>query len=161
MTCLTSAKYSMLADIIKPQDSPDVSGGHWTYEQNPDSGAIVRTWVMDDQSTDDIEGKEIKSVKCLAKSALGPSLRNIEQFGDQYTNNDWITISVSFRTNVTLRDKITNIRNLKGVIIWTEEESDGNPPTVFDVYQITPLIDGFGNAIEKVILAKRAGVQQS
>lgn len=161
MTCLTSAKYSMLVDIIKPQDSPTTVGGHWAYQQNPDSGAIIREWVMDDLTTLGVEGKELKNVKCFAKSALGPSLRNIEVFGEEYNNNDWISVSVSFLTNVTLRDKITNIRTLKGVVIWSEIESDGSPATVFDIYQITPLIDGFGTPIEKIIIAKRSGVQQS
>jgi hypothetical protein len=66
---------------------------------------------------------------------------------------------VAANANITLRDKITNIRTFKGQLIWTEEESDGNPATKFDVFRIAPVIDGFGNVVEKSVLAKRAEVQ--
>jgi hypothetical protein len=159
MRCLSSAKFSMLMDLVRPQDAPDSPGGHWAYIQNPDSGAIVRTWVVDNTSTPGVEGKEIKNIPCFAKSALGNSIRSIEQFDAEYINDEWISISVSSMTNVTLRDKVRNIRTIKGRVIWSEEESDNNLPTIFDIYRVNPSIDAFGNVIEKNILAKRAEVQ--
>jgi hypothetical protein len=150
----------MLLDILKPSDSPTTIGGEWVFAQDADSGAISREWVADDPSTDNIEGNSITNVKCIAKSALGSSLRSAEQFDAKYLDNDWIKISVSAMTNITMRDKVTNIRTFSGSVIWSEEESTGNLPTVFDVMRVSPVIDAFGNVVEKSVIAMRAEVQQ-
>jgi hypothetical protein len=57
------------------------------------------------------------------------------------------------------RDRITNVSNAKGEIIWKEEEIQGAPATVFIVMGVTPVVDPFGNHIENTALIQRAQVQ--
>lgn len=157
MRCLSSAKLSMLVDVIKPSSAPAEGDatGHWEWVQDPDSGAMVQVWVTDNPDTPEVEGNVLTGVRCLARATgIRP-----EQFNAEYLNEEWVKLTVAANTNVTLRDKLTNIRTLKGQVIWTEEESDGNSPTKFDVFRVSPVIDGFGSVVEKAVLAKRAEVQ--
>lgn len=156
MLCLSSAKFSMRADILRPEGAPEEAGGHWEYQQDPDSGAIEQVWVADP----DAEGPvTARTFKCIARSAVTGGLRGAEQFGEEYLNEEWVKLTFPFSVNLTLRDKVTNIRTSKGVMIWTEESMEGNPATVFDVTRVSPVVDGFGQVIENVALLKRAGVQ--
>lgn len=162
MRCLASAKFSMLVDIVKPGAAPDDSSspsGHWSWVQDPDSGAFIQVWVTDDPETPDVEGHVIKNVKCRAKAAMTGSIRAAEQFGSEYLNEEWVKLELPFNADITLRDRVTNIRTLKGQTLWSEEESDGNPATTFDVFRVSPEIDGFGMLIGKIALIKRAVVQ--
>lgn len=161
MRCLASAKFSMLVDVIKPDAAPDDSSsptGHWSWVQDPDSGAFIQVWVTDDPNTPDVEGHVI-TVKCRAKAAMTGSIRAAEQFGSEYLNEEWIKIELPFNADVTLRDRMTNIRTLRGQVLWSEEESNGNPATSFDVFRVSPEIDAFGNLMGKIALVKRAVVQ--
>jgi hypothetical protein len=161
MRCLSSAKFSMLADIIKPSGAPDDSSstsGHWTWVQDPDTGAFIQVWVTDNPDTGPIEG-DVRTVKCRAKAALTGSIRSAEQFGAQYLNDEWVKIELPFNADITLRDRVTNIRTMSNQVLWSEEESSGNPPTTFEVFRVSPEIDGFGNLIGKIALVKRAVVQ--
>lgn len=159
MRCLASAKFSMLVDIVKPESAPtEASSGHWQWEQDPDSGAFIEVWIADDPETPDAEGNVI-TVKCRAKAAMTGSIRSAEQFGSEYLNNEWVKIDLPFNADITLRDRVTRIRTLKGQILWSDEESDGNPATTFDVFRVSPDVDGFGNMIGKIALVKRAVVQ--
>ena len=159
MRCLTSAKFSMLVDIIKPVGAPETPGGHYEWVQNPDSGAFEEVWIEDPTIPGDSNGRIIAAVPCVAKSAIGSSIRAAEEFGTAYLNEEWVKITLSFRADITQRDKVKNIRTLRGQTIWSEEESDGNTPTIFDVFKIAPVVDGFGMPVEKVVLVKRAEVQ--
>ncbi len=157
MRCLASAKFSMLVDIVKPSAAPD-SSGDWSWTQDPDSGAFVQVWPTDDADTPGIEGNVI-TVKCRAKAAMTGSIRSAEKFGAEYLNEEWVKIDLPFNANVTLRDRVTNIRTLSGSTLWSDEEANGNPPTTFDVFRVSPEIDGFGNVVGKIALVKRAVVQ--
>lgn len=159
--CLASAKFSMLADIVKPEGAPSDSSsstGHWEWVQDPDTGAFVEVWITDDPNTPGVEG-DVRTVKCRAKAAMTGSIRAAEQFGAEYVNEEWVKLELPYNADVTLRDRVTNIRTLKGQTLWSEEESSGNPPTTFDVFRVSPEIDGFGNLIGKIALIKRAVVQ--
>lgn len=161
MRCLASAKFSMLADIVKPQGAPEDSSstaGHWTWVQDPDTGAFVEVWVTDDPNTPNTEG-DVRTVKCRAKASMTGSIRAAEQFGSEYLNEEWVKLDLPYNADVTLRDRVTNIRTLRNQVLWSDEESSGNPPTTFDVFRVSPEIDGFGNMIGKIALIKRAVVQ--
>jgi hypothetical protein len=147
----------MLADVLKHDSAPAEEGGTWEWVQDPDSGAMVQVWV-DNPDTPDVEGNTLVGVKCLATAATYGSVRAAEKFGSEYLNEEWVKLAVSASTNITMRDKVTNIRTRKGEVIWSEEESDGSP-TIFDVFRVSPVLDGFGQVIEKVALLKRAEVQ--
>ena len=92
MRCLASAKFTMLADVVKPDAAPadsSSSTGHWEWVQDPDSGAFVQVWVTDNPNTPGVEGHVI-TVKCRAKAAMSGSIRAAEQFGSQYLNEEWV-----------------------------------------------------------------------
>lgn len=159
MRCLASAKFSMLMDIIKPVGAPASPGGSYTFVQNPDSGALEEVWIADPFNPDEEDGRVISGVPCLAKAAITSSIRAAEKFGAEYINDEWVKVTIPFNTDISLRDKVRNIRTSSGNTIWSEEESSGNPPTIFDVYRVSPVVDGFGQVVEKVILIKRSEVQ--
>ena len=87
------------------------------------------------------------------------SIKAAELFGAQYLNDEWVKLELPYNGDVTLRDRVTNIRTLSGQVLWSEEESSGNPATTFEVFRVSPEIDGFGNMIGKIALIKRAVVQ--
>jgi hypothetical protein len=148
----------MLMDIVKPDAAPESSSGEWHWIQDPDSGAFIQVWVTDDPETPNAEGNVI-TVKCRARASMTGSIRAAEQFGAQYINDEWVKIDLPFNADITLRDRVMNIRTLRGQTLWSEEESNGNPPTVFDVFRVSPDVDGFGNLVGKIALVKKAVVQ--
>lgn len=150
MACLSSAKFSMMADVIKESGSPDSPDGYWEYVQDPDSGAIIRKWISETSTI---------TVMCLAKAAITTGIRAAENLSETYENADWVRLSTGFYENISLRDKVTNIRSAQGIPLWTERDSDGNPPTIFDVVRISPVVDAFGGVLESLVLLKRADTQ--
>lgn len=165
MRCLGSARFNMLVDVLKPDSSPEANGqssnGNWQYVQDPDSGAIVRVWVADDPDTPNSEGG-ILAVPCLFRGVIDGGIRvagTTERFSEIYENVDWAKMTFPASVNITKRDRITNVRDWKGNIIWREEEMDGSPATVFEVRGITPIINPFGRHVENIALLERAEVQ--
>src|SRR5690348_16682275 len=113
MRCLSGAKLSMLVDIVRPAGAPTTEGGHWEWVQDPDSGAMVQVWVTDNPDTSEVEGNTIIGVRCMARPAITASIRSAEQFSEEYLNEEWIKLTIPSNTNITLRDKVTNIRTRK------------------------------------------------
>jgi hypothetical protein len=150
MACLSSAKFSMMADVVKEGGSPDSPGGEWIIIQDPDSGAIIREWVSETSTI---------TVMCLAKAAITTGIRGAENLSETYENADWVRMSTGFHENISLRDKVTNIRSTQGIPLWTERDVTDNPPTIFDVVRISPVVDAFGGVLEALVLLKRADTQ--
>jgi hypothetical protein len=164
MGCLATAKMSMLMDILKASNSPEATlSGNWEIVQDPESGEVLRTWVDDDPSTTNVvEGDVISAVPCIARAVLGSGLNNVgntEKFEDVYTNIEWVKMQVPAGTSITKRDRVTRIRDLKGNLVWKDEERDDSPATVFNVMGVTPIMGPFNNVIEYLVLLKRADVQ--
>lgn len=165
MRCLASAKMSMLADIVKPSSAPEVTGtGHWEEVQDPDSGAIIRVWVdvSDNPNTPIVEGGRISDVPCLARGVIGGGLAGqgtTQRFDDIYQNIEWIKVQFPANYVITIHDKVTNIRDGQGNLIWRDFTRDGNPATVFNVMGVTPVIGPFGKIAEWTTLLKRSSVQ--
>lgn len=162
MSCLLSSRFNMRATVLRqvgtnPQQNP---GGHWETQQDPDSGAIKRVWVADEDA--DTPGAQTLVINCIVRGVTNGGIRvagTTQRYSEVYENIDWATLV--FGRNVTLskRDRITNVSNAKGDIIWKEEEIEGAPATVFIVMGVTPVIDPFGNHIENTALIQRAQVQ--
>ncbi len=164
MSCLLSSRFNMRATVLRqsgtnPQENP---GGHWETRQDPDSGAIERVWVPDEDS--DEPGNQTLVINCMVRGVTNGGIRvagTTQRYSELYENIDWATMTFPKSVTLTKRDRITNISNSKGETIWTEEEMDGNPPTVFLVMGATPVVDPFGNHIENTALLQRAQVQTS
>lgn len=161
MGCLASAKMNMLADIVKPGGSPEVTGtGHWTYTQDATSGAIVRVWIDDDPNTPAVEGNVI-TISCSVRGILSTGIKGAgtTQIFDQiYQNIEWVKMDFPATFNVSRHDRVIRIRDRNGNVIWKEEESEGQA-TSFSVMGVTPIVGPFGRHIENQALLKRTDVQ--
>lgn len=166
--CLTSARFNMRADILNQgkdnPDTPDVDESQGEYRQDPDSGEIIRVWETNtgpgEISPIDTDGV-LSSFRCLARGIVDGGIRvagTTERFSDMYEAADYVRIWFPSNVKLTRRDRITNIRDPRGNILWLEEENE-NSPTIFGVVGITPLIDPFGKHIESMALLERAEAQ--
>lgn len=169
MRCITSARFNMTATVltqgglIVDDTNPDGSVvGHWENKQDPETGDIIRIWVVEDAdpSTPEIDAKV---VKCIVRGILDGGIR-VAGTTERYTPQgliesvDYVKMQFPASVTITKRDRVTNIANRKGIIIWREEEAD-NAPTIFDVQGVTPVVDPFGNLIEWSALLQRSEAQ--
>ena len=118
--------------------------------QDKDTGAIKREWHYQ------------RTVDCYAKGIITNSstTRSGDQqiFNNKYSNEQIIQVRTAER--ITMRDKITNIRDSAGTVIWTELNYPTETPTVFEVMGVTPLTDPFGSTIGYNSSMKRSENQQ-
>ncbi|QDF17228.1 hypothetical protein SEA_BIRCHLYN_52 [Streptomyces phage Birchlyn] len=162
MSCLISSRFNMRATVLRqagtnPQENP---GGHWETVQDPDSGAIERVWVPDEDSG--TPGDQTLVIKCMVRGVTNGGIRaagTTQRFSEIYENVDWAIIQFPASVVLSKYDRVTNISNSKGQLIWREEEINQAPATVFQVMGSTPVIDPFGNHIENTALLQRAQVQ--
>lgn len=163
VVCLTSARFNMKADILRSEverEDPEGSG-QWIITHDPDSNEIIRKWQPYDEgsATPDNPFTTLKSFKCMVRGIVDGGIRvagTTERFGDLYEGVDYVRMWFPVRTPITRRDRITNIRDKRGTILWREEERSDNAPTVFSVVGVTPIIDPFGAHTENMALLERA-----
>jgi hypothetical protein len=179
--CVLGARLSMKANVLKPlagdviddpaQPNPPVipgAIGHWEYSQDPDSGAIEKKWVgdvIDDPITPDIDESNLyynlNDVRCEVRGVMQGGIRvagTTQRYSEIYENVEWANATFDKSVNITKNDKVTNIRNADGLLIWRNEEGDGGP-TTFNVMGVTPALDPFGKLTEWKVLLQRAEVQ--
>lgn len=173
--CLTGGRFTMKATLLHQGDvdgpTPDPDGyGTWVKQQDPLTGEIVRVWVANpdpDPNTPANESVTVGDISCLARGIVDGGIRvagTTERFGDTYENIDYVKLWVPAGGIVpTKRDRVTNIRDLNGHIVWIDEESIANPAksTVFNVNGVTPLFDAFNNTKEWFVLLERAEVSST
>lgn len=121
-----------------------------TEVQDPDTGALKREWNY------------YKTLDCHAKGVISNSAttRSSDKqiFGNKYLNDQIIQVRTLHK--ITMRDKITNIRDIDNNVIWSEINFPTETPTVFEVIGITPMTDPFGNVIGFNSSLKRSENQQ-
>lgn len=162
--CLISAKFSMTATVLSQTPTgPADANGHYESRQDPDTGEIIRVWVPEDDDPV-TPGTQPRKIRCMVRGVIDGGIRvagTTERWTPQgiYDNVDYIKMSFPASVILTKRDRITDITNAEGEIVWIEEESDSNG-TVFDVLGVTPILDPFGKHVENFALLKRADVQQ-
>jgi len=114
--------------------------------QDADTGSIKKEWQFE------------KTVACSAKGNISNSSSSTagdkQTFSNKYKNEE--TLQIRTIGKITLREKITNIRDQEGTVIWEELNFPSNTPTVFEVMGITPMIDPLGG-----VLAYNATVKRS
>jgi hypothetical protein len=169
VVCLTGARFNMRADILRQgavvnnKVEPTDEQGEWVMQQDPDSGEIIRVWQPVDgggstsTTTDDVE---LDTIDCIARGIVDGGIRvagTTERFGDMYENVDFVSMTVGPNVQITKRDKVTNIRNARGIVLWRNEEmGDPAPPTVFSVLGVTPIPDPWGDLVEQRVMLERA-----
>lgn len=154
----------MWADVLRqaPKDDPTTTSdnGHWVMQQDQHTGAIKRQWIAyDDPNTDIDEATAGESFPCIARGIIAAGIRSqgtTEDFSNLYKATD--VVQLRFPPDVVLsrRDRVTNIRDRYGNIIWKEEESDDSPATVFNVQGVVPIVDAFNNHTGNFTLLERA-----
>lgn len=102
-----------------------------------DSGQVIKGWVYS------------QTVQCHAKGTISNSVtaRNGDRqiFNNTYKNDQMVQIRSKYR--LSLKEKITNIRDSEGTVIWSEEDYPTDTPTVFELVGSTPITDPFGKII--------------
>lgn len=121
------------------------------YEgQDADTGEIKKEWSYS------------RTVPCSAKGLISNSAStrtgDRQIISNKYTNEQYIEVRTIDK--LTVRDKITNITNQSGEIIWKELNFPTETPTVFEVFGTTPISDPFGNILAYNSTLKRSENQQ-
>ncbi len=126
MRGIVDSVLSMKLDVYRQIDS-----------QDEDTGAILRYWQF------------YKTVDCHAKGVISNSATtrssDKQSFNNRYSNEQ--TIQIRTLEKLTLREKITNIRNSENIVIWSELNYPDETPTVFELIGTTPITDPFGKII--------------
>ena len=170
VVCLTSARFNMKADILRQTNGTTTpsADGNWTDNQDPITGEIIRVWVPvgDDPTTGTNEGVNAGTFACQARGIIDGGIRvagTTERWGQTYVDIDYCRIEYPASVILTKRDRVTNIRNRQGQILWVEEElgftNNAFKATVFNVLGVTPVIDPFGKHTSNVAMLERAEVQ--
>lgn len=132
---LISSVMPMKLDVYRQIDTQDAN-----------TGAIKKQWVY------------YKTLMCHAKGVISNSATkgnsDVQTMGNRYLNEQ--LVQVRTLEKLTLREKITNIRNKDGVVIWTELDTPNNEPTVFEIKGTTPLTDPFGSILAYNSIMKRS-----
>lgn len=177
---MTSAKYDQTATLLRqgyasnvpaPVDTPEVieaKDGHFRIRKHPITGEPIREWIEipleDDPTTDIDESQLVFTFQCQARPIITGGLNSqgtTERWtskGD-YENVDYVEIQIPKSVIVTKRDRITNICDSRGNVIWREEEGGSFKPTVFDVRGVAPSLDPFGSVVEYFALLERSEIQ--
>jgi hypothetical protein len=139
MYSLVDSILSMKMDVYEQIDTQDTN-----------TGAIKKEWHY------------IRTVDCHAKGIISNSVtsRNGDRqsFNNKYINDQVIQVRTVSR--VTLREKITNIRDSENNVIWTELNYPTETPTVFETIGSTPITDPFGRVIAYNTTMRRSENQQ-
>ena len=107
---LVDSILSMYMDVYRPLDL-----------QDPDTGSIKKEWQFD------------RTVSCSVKGNISNSSSSTsgdkQTFSNKYKNEELLQVRTSEK--ITLREKITNIRDSEGTVIWEELNFPTNTPTVY------------------------------
>lgn len=134
MNSLVDSILTMKMDVYIQQDT-----------QDPDTGAIKKQWMYS------------RTIACYAKgtiSNVGATSSDSQTMGTRYSNKE--SIEIRSYGNVTLREKITNIRDSSDNVIWAELNYPTETPTVFEIIATTPITDPFGGILGYNCSARRS-----
>lgn len=134
MNSLVDSILSMKMDVYVQQDI-----------QDPDTGAIKKEWLYS------------RTVPCYAKGIItnsGSRSSDVQTMGTKYSYNQ--TIEIRTEATITLREKLTNIRDSADRVIWTELNYPTETPTVFELIGTTPITDPFGGILGYNCSARRS-----
>lgn len=114
--------------------------------QDENTGLIKKSWQY------------TKTIDCHAKAFISNSSSSRtgdrQTFGNIYENTQMLEIRT--HDKLSLRQKISNIRDASGNYIWTELNFPEDTPTVFEVVGSTPITDPFGNTLAFSTIVKRS-----
>lgn len=134
--CLSSAKYHSYADVMEV-----------VVTQNASTKEITRTWTVTESFLCDAQP---------IKSSGASDTTSRKRFAKEYSEEQLIRVVSKKKLNK--RHRVTNIRDIKGNLIWTTpgmvEEA-----MIFEIDGVSPVLDMFGSVIEYELLLKEVFVQ--
>ena len=118
--------------------------------QDPDTGAIKREWSYH------------RTLNCHAKGVISNSATTRSSDKQLFTNKYAYDQIIQVRTaeKLIMREKVTNVRDALGNVIWSEINFPTETPTVFEVLGTTPITDPFGRIVGYNSSMKRSENQQ-
>jgi len=134
MNNLVDSIFNMKVDVYLQEDYQD---------QN--TGAIKKSWIYS------------KTIPCFAKGMISNSSSrssDSQTLSTKYTDKQ--TIEIRTQSRLTYRQKIANIRDSAGNVIWFELNYPNDTPTVFEIVSSTPITDPFGTLMAYNSIAKRS-----
>jgi hypothetical protein len=154
--------------------------GEWDSAQDPLTGEIVRVWQPYTNPVDPSSPSDpptLLEIPCLARGIVDGGIRvagTTEWFGSKdYRSIDYVRLWVPPNVNITKRDRVTNIKDTTGKIIWRNEEYEPQSsdktaeeynqtvlPTLFNVNGVTPLLNAFNRTTEQYVLLENAEIQE-
>ena len=123
---------------------------------NPFSLKEGRFILIPSQSTID-RSFDVKKISNQSSSSSNTNTDR-QSFNNKYKNEQSLQIRTEER--ITLREKITNIRDMNSNAIWTELNYPSDTPTVFEITGSTPIVDPFGKVVAYNSTATRSENQQ-
>jgi len=150
--------------------------GTWVEDQDPLTGQIVRVWKEHKVTGPGLDGfygtpdDEVvtRTTNCIARGIVDGGIRvagTTERFGSEYENVDYVKMWVPPGIRISKADRVTNIRDPRGRIVWADEEytnpfdpNDIPKATVFNVNGVTPLFNAFNQVTEQYVMLQRASV---
>jgi hypothetical protein len=131
------------------------------HTQNPDTGEIIRTWRADtDPNATGVQKRKIycTAFPIISKTARGAGTAEVITPQGALLTTD--TVLMKFDRSIILSkiDRVTDITDSEGNVMWKEEEDTGLP-TVFEVNGVSPVPGPFGTHIEYHAILHRAEVQ--
>ena len=139
--------------------NPD-STGPWENNQDPYTGEVSYKW---DKKVDNVNTTNVNEASlvfpCLARGVQSNGIRavgNTEHFGEFYENMEYVQIWFPTFVPMTKGDRVTDIRDSRGNIIWQDEEYRTTPrATVFNVDGVQPIPDAFNRHFENFALISK------
>jgi hypothetical protein len=155
----------MKATVLRQGDYGEVEveeAGHFVSRQNPITYEIERVWVPVD-SDDATPDLQVYTFPLVARAIIDGGIRvagTTERFlpSGVIESADYVRIQFPASVELSKRDRVYNIKNRDGIVLWKEEEYNGRP-TVFEVLGVSPVTDPFGKLVEQHALLQRAEVQ--
>ena len=145
-------------------DSESAIPGEWTTTQD-ESGEIIRTWKPVDTDADVADIQEYR-IPCQARTPLSSGVSALgvgTEYGDRILITEFIRVFFPKGYRVTLNDRVTDIRDSQGEIVYIDEEYPDAPSgeaefkaTMFNVEGVTPVLDWNNNLVEWSAVLMRA-----
>jgi len=173
MRCLYGARFSMTAEVLAYNANPITNPtdpvvtpppGGWTNNQDPITGEIITEWVP---GTTDVPGTVVVEptdptsviVPCFVQGLYNAGIRTSgadEQFGEIYYNTEYVKMWIPGNVKISKRDRITNIKDANGLLVFQDEEYDAARSTVFNVQGVTPRFDYGNRLLDWFLLLEKA-----
>lgn len=164
MVCITGAKFTMRATLLHVNNDytetvPDPTVGTWIERQDPITGEIVNQWQpgLHQDIVGTVEDETvIGDFDCVARGmSTADRFSSTERFGENYKNIDMVKLWVPASLRIKKSDRVTNIRDKAGNLLWIDDDGSA---VVFNVNGVTPQLGPFNVHTETFALLERAEV---